>query len=87
MDIFANKQEIHNVAHNHAHETYMKHANIATSMRMWVEENKNEVFYYHDGGDAVPEELWGGTFSSLLASNIVVMGGPVQTWTREWYLH
>lgn len=60
MDIFVSKQDIHNVAHNRAHEMYMKHANDAMSVRTWVEENKHKVFYYQYGGGAISDELWGG---------------------------
>ena len=38
----------------------MKHANDIMNVRMWVEENKHEVFFYHDGGDAISEGLWEG---------------------------
>ena len=67
-DMFVSEQDIHNVAHNHARETYIKHAIDITSMRMWVAKNKLEVFYYYD----VVELFWRSckeeAFPSELAS-------------------
>lgn len=74
-DMFVSEQDIRNVARNHARETYMKHGNDATSVRMWVEENKHEVFYYQDGGHAVHEELRG--------TNIPFTIGIQTEWQRD----
>lgn len=57
MDMFVSEQNIRNMACNHVHILYIKHENDVTSVRMWVEENKDEVFYYHDGGDVVLEKV------------------------------
>lgn len=59
--MFVSEQDIHNVAHNHASETYIKHAIDITSMRMWVAKNKLEVFYYYDVVELCLEELQGGS--------------------------
>lgn len=56
-DMFIGEQNIHNVAHNHTCETYIRHANDDTGVRMWVEENKNDAFYYQDGGLIIQDIL------------------------------
>lgn len=67
-DMFVSDQDTHNVAHNHACETYMKHANDVTSVRMWVAQNKHELFYYHDGVELSQRSCKEATFPSILAS-------------------
>ena len=49
-DLFISEQDIRNVAGRLAVETYKRDNNDAKSVRMWVQENPFEVFYYKESG-------------------------------------
>jgi hypothetical protein len=45
-DLFLNEQDIRNMVGKLTKETYKKHENDTQSVRMWVAENINNVFFY-----------------------------------------
>jgi hypothetical protein len=52
-DLFLSEQDICNLAKKLAKKTYKKHENDAQSVRMWVVENKYNVFFYQESGGQV----------------------------------
>jgi hypothetical protein len=56
-DTFLCEKDIRNIGKKLAKETYKKHENDAKSVRMWVQENQNVLFYYRESGSEVGGEL------------------------------
>jgi len=52
-DLFLSIEDIRNICGVRAQQLYKKHDNDAESVRMWVRENPNMVFYYQDPGTRV----------------------------------
>ena len=46
-------EDIRNICGVRAQELYKKHHNDAESVRMWVRENREMVFYYQDPGTKI----------------------------------
>lgn len=69
-DCFLSEDDIRNMAGILQKDVYMKNPNDAESVRMWVKENPNLVFYYQETGQKVP--------GSLLADNMPFVDG-IQT--------
>lgn len=52
-DLFLSIEDIRNICGVRAQQMYKKHENDAESVRMWVRENPEMVFYYQDPGTRV----------------------------------
>ena len=52
-DCFLSMEDIRNICGVRAQELYKKHHNDAESVRMWVRENREMVFYYQDPGTKI----------------------------------
>jgi hypothetical protein len=55
--LFLSEQNIIHLARKLAKKTYKKHENDAHSVRMWVVENKDKVFFYQESGQHVQGNL------------------------------
>jgi len=59
QNLFLSEKDIWNMVGKLAKETYKKHENDAQSVRMWVIENKDEVFFYQESGLQVERSFQG----------------------------
>ena len=78
LDMFLSHQDVRNLSSKKAAETYRLHQNDALSVRMWVETNRDSVFYYKETGKLGP--------GALQAQNIPFVVGIQTPWQKETML-
>ena len=74
-DMFLSHQDVRNLSVKKAAETYHLHQNDALSVRMWVESNRDFMFYYKETGKLGP--------GALQAQNVPFVVGIQTPWQKE----
>lgn len=73
-DCFLSMEDIRNICGVRSQSMYKKHDNDAESVRMWVRENRESVFYYQDPGTRVD-----GALTSENVPFVIGIQTPFQT--------
>ena len=81
-DLFLTTKDIRNISGKLAQETYMLHKNDAQSVRMWVQRNPKNVFYYTESNKEKPVTVPG----ELTGSNMPFTIGIQTEWQRQMML-
>jgi hypothetical protein len=66
-ECFLSEDDVRNVCGLLQKDLYMKHSNDAESVRMWVRENPNLVFYYQDPGVVVDGAIMADNMPFVIA--------------------
>ena len=77
-DMFITHQDVWNLSSKKVAETYYLHQNDVLSVHMWVETNKDSVFYYTGVGKLGP--------GTLHANNVPFTLGIQTPWQKEMML-
>ena len=66
MDMFLHERDVQNLAIKVVRETYMLDKNDASIVKLWIQENPNNVFYYVETSVTAQGELNGSNMPFIL---------------------